>query len=83
MTHKIINKCNLQHVLISHLFVLLLGVVFIVFAACRNEWVYQTRVKIIREDATRELENQRFNHLPSYDSMMLHFWIWDVEEFIK
>jgi hypothetical protein len=40
----------------------------------RNEWVYQARMEILREDR---------GSLPGYNSMLFRFWIWDIEKFIQ
>lgn len=41
----------------------------------RVEWVYRVRVKMIDEDF------ERYKRLPSYLSMTLQVWIWDVNKF--
>jgi hypothetical protein len=41
----------------------------------RVEWVYRVRVKMIYDDF------ERYKRLPSYLSMALQVWIWDVNKF--
>lgn len=41
----------------------------------RNEWVYRVRVKMIDDDF------ERYKRLPSYLSMFLQIWVWDVNKF--
>jgi hypothetical protein len=65
----------------------LLIVAFVIY---RNEWVYRVRAKITHEDHLNyftSLDNGsvKFNqrYLPSYNSMLFRFWIWDIEKFIQ
>jgi len=46
-----------------------------VFLFIRNEWVLKERISVI------ENNYQLYEKLPSYDYMVLHFWIWDIEKF--
>jgi hypothetical protein len=47
---------------------------FVIFLFIRNEWVFRKRIGLI----PNYLE---YKKLPSYDYMMWHFWIWDIEKF--
>jgi hypothetical protein len=46
-----------------------------IFLLIRNEWVFRKRISVI------ENNYQSYKKLPSYDYMMWHFWIWDIEKF--
>lgn len=50
---------------------------FLVFALIRNTWVHIVRTRVIYE------KNSRYKQLPDYDFMLLKFWVWDVEKFLK
>ncbi|MEN4767305.1 hypothetical protein ABEG71_00690 [Duffyella gerundensis] len=41
----------------------------------RVEWVYQERVKVI------DVDYERYKRLPSFVSMALQIWIWDINKF--
>lgn len=41
----------------------------------RVEWVYEARAKIIYDDF------ERYKRLPSFLSMALQIWIWDINKF--
>lgn len=42
----------------------------------RNEWVYKQRMKLNKFEQGIHL----INNYISYDAMMKHFWIWDIEK---
>jgi hypothetical protein len=42
----------------------------------RNGWVYRQRVAILQAD------RDAYQRLPSYETMMRRFWIWDAAKFI-
>lgn len=46
-------------------------------ALVRNEWTYRKRVWMIYNDY------DNYFKLPSYYSMVLTFWVWDIRKFIK
>jgi hypothetical protein len=43
----------------------------------RNEWVYRKRINLICTNFSE------YKKLPSYDYMVWHFWIWDIEKLKK
>jgi hypothetical protein len=49
--------------------------VFCVFMLYRNRWVYRERIKAISD-------YEKYCRLPSYDFMMLHFWVFDINWFL-
>lgn len=59
-------------VIVILIFTFCLGVLMLV----RNEWVY--RVRKIMSHENPEL----YDKLPSYDNMMIHFWVWNINKFI-
>lgn len=50
--------------------------VFAVFLLFRNQWVYRQRTHLLWDDWPL------YQRLPSYNSMMWRFWVWDVRRFI-
>lgn len=47
------------------------------FALYRNSWTYEKRVDVLNQSL------EAYDNLPSYDYMLLHFWVWDVDKFIN
>jgi hypothetical protein len=41
----------------------------------RNNWVYRERVRLLWSDPAA------YERLPSYNRMILRFWVWDVAKF--
>jgi len=60
-------------------FILFLTVYSIIalFMLHRNNWVYCKRIAMIDKDF------ETYKKLESYNLMMLKFWIWDINKFIK
>jgi hypothetical protein len=54
------------------LFAFLAGTYFLV----RNELVYRFRILLIRTDPAA------YDRLPTYDDMMLRFWVWPLRRFL-
>lgn len=55
---------------------------FAILMLVRNAWVYHVRGKILFEPGkTMGEQLERYDRLPSYDTMMRRFWIWDVRKF--
>ena len=53
---------------------------FGVFILFRSSWVHKKRMEILdTKPYIKSLEE--YSKLPSYDYMLYHFWIWDVEKF--
>jgi len=50
---------------------------FLIMMLFRNGWVHSTRNKILKSGL------REFYKLPSYNTMMLKFWIWNVDKFKK
>lgn len=48
------------------------------FGFVRNVWVYRKREKVLLRAGYFV-----YGILPSYNTMMLKFWIWDINKFIK
>jgi hypothetical protein len=46
-----------------------------IFLLIRNEWVYRKRTNLICTNFSE------YKKLPSYDYMLWHFWIWNIEKF--
>jgi hypothetical protein len=63
--------------ILSSIAVLLLISAFII--ALRNNWVFNYRINIINEDSSLK----KYHKLPSYDSMMMHFWKCNYDEYIN
>lgn len=53
-------------------------IIFIVLGLIRNAWVFKKRMKALHYMGSAYLDL-----LPSYNTMMLKFWIWDINKFIK
>ena len=49
----------------------------IIFGFYRIRWVSDVRIELIYADLSL------YEQLPSYEYMVLHFWVWDVRRFIK
>ena len=43
----------------------------------RNRWVLRSRINLLYTDY------EKYLMLPSYDEMVLKFWIWDIDKFLK
>ena len=48
----------------------------------RNNWVYRERSKIL-DLKPISIGLEEYHKLPSYDYILFHFWIWDIEKFKK
>ncbi len=48
-----------------------------IFMLFRNHWVYKQRISLLSKDY------HLYKRLPSYNHMMLTFWIWNVKRYIK
>jgi len=58
----------------------LVGSLIFIFTFYRINWVYDERIKILHiEPVKKSLEE--YDKLPSYNYMIYHFWIWDIEKF--
>lgn len=57
---------------------LVISISFAIFGLLRNEWVYRKRMKILRC-----MGGDYYNKLPSYHVMVIKFWIWDINQFLK
>ena len=42
----------------------------------RNRWVFRKRMHVLYCQGIEE-----YHRLPSYNRMMGHFWVWDLEKF--
>ena len=42
----------------------------------RNDWTYSVRRKLLRSNMIA------YDQLPSYNYMLWHFWIWDIDKFL-
>lgn len=51
---------------------------FMILGLIRNAWVFKKRMKALRYMGSSSLDS-----LPSYNTMMLKFWIWDINKLIK
>lgn len=51
--------------------------VFLLLLLWRNTRVHRFRMDLIRSDW------RAFNRLPSYDTMLLRFWVWPLRRFLK
>jgi hypothetical protein len=67
----------LEIVFIVVLGVMLICIGFVFMLMKRNEWVCKNRIRILYIDM------DVYDKLPSYEYMLYHFWIWNVEKFIK
>lgn len=56
----------------------LLFLFLIILLIIRNEWVFRKRMKILKHGGHLIYES-----LPSYSTMILKFWIWDINKFLK
>lgn len=61
------------------IYLLLGALVFILFVAYRNHWVYKMQTEILFADDYPET----WDRLQSYNKMMLKFWVFDIEKFLK
>ena len=59
----------------AFLFLMVVCMIFCFFMLYRNHWVYKTRTNILLGNSCKE-----YKQLWSYDEMMNHFWIWDVDK---
>lgn len=57
---------------------LILSLAWLVFCLIRNNWTYKARMAAIIDGSLEE-----YNRLPDYDTMMMRWWVWDVEKFKK
>lgn len=48
-----------------------------IYMLIRNDWVYRNRIRLLYKDW------DAYDRLPSYDSMWLRFWVWDINKFIQ
>ncbi len=56
----------------------LLGIlIFLLYLHIRNLWVYDQRSELLRK-SLREYDTYK-----DYDTMMIKFWVWDIEKFKK
>lgn len=53
-----------------------------VFVVIRNNWVFNQRVAFFN-NALRNKDMEAYKRLPSYNVMVLKFWVWDVQKFLK
>lgn len=58
----------------------LLGMVFCSFMLFRNSWVYEERDRVLDDIPHNNWDWSEWNSLWSYDKMLWHFWIWDIEK---
>lgn len=56
----------------------LLSVAVMFFGIFRVHWVFKKRMKVLRCMGLITL-----NTMPSYNTMMLKFWVWDINKFLK
>ena len=55
----------------------LFGLVACLYMAVRNQAVYNYRVKVLSTDM------DKYERLPSYNTMMYKFWVWPMSRFDK
>ena len=58
--------------------IMVLVVCVVIFMEYRNDWVCSERKRVVMEEGLEE-----YYKLPSYNTMVFKFWIWDVEKFKK
>lgn len=46
-----------------------------IYMLIRNQWVFDNRIKILNRS------HLEYSRLPSYDTMLNRFWVWDIEKF--
>lgn len=61
---------------------------FNMFLLHRNNWVYKKRIEILNHDYkngewSEEGGFKNYSKLPSYTNMLMKFWVWDVNKFLK
>lgn len=47
---------------------------FFVMLFIRNNWVYRNRLRLLR--------TPDYDRLPSYETMLWRWWVWDVRRFL-
>lgn len=52
-------------------------ILFVVFGLFRNNWVYKQRIQALTKYGVAV-----YDVLPSYRTMVLKFWVWDINKFI-
>jgi len=51
--------------------------VVLFFSIIRNNWVCKESIRLVRKDY------ESYKRLPSYHYMVLCFWVWDINKFIR
>lgn len=60
------------------MFILFLGLLSsAIMLQIRNNWVYNKRIELLHKGM------DKYKLLPSYDTMMYKFWIWNIDKFIE
>lgn len=60
----------------------ILGLIGCVLTMIRNNWVFSERMRILNQMPVA-LGLHDYHRLPSYETMMMKFWIWDVNKFMS
>jgi len=61
----------------AFLCVAIFGIAFCVYMLMRNECIYRYRIGILSNDM------ERYRRMPSYNLMMIRFWVWPLSKFEK
>lgn len=56
----------------------LLSIAVMFFGIFRVRWVFEKRMKVLRCMGLTTI-----NKMPSFNTMMLKFWVWDINKFLK
>ena len=59
-------------------FIIIVIEAIVIFGLIRNRWVYKKRIKVLHHMGLKT-----HDLLPSYNTMMLKFWIWDINKLLK
>lgn len=65
-------------------FLVIVFIIFPIFFAFQNFWVYRQRMKVLNDESlplNRRLIE--YGKLAEYDAMLWRWWIWDIEKFKK
>ena len=47
-----------------------------ILALIRNQWVYAKRIDVLHRSS------EAFYSLPTYNQMMVRFWVWNIDRFL-
>lgn len=74
-----INTINIVFLTVSFI-----GFIVPLFMLFRVHWVFNKRMEILRNtDVSTSDRNSLYERLPSFNEMMLRWWIWDVNKFFS